>query len=173
MTNQDGILKSRDITLPTKVRLVKAMVFLVVMYGCESWTIKKAEHWRTDAFGLWCWRRLLRVPWTARRSNQSILKEMSWIFIGRMDVEAEAPILWPPDVKNWLTGKDPDAGKDWKHKGKRATEDEMVGWHHQLKGHEFEQTPGDSEGQGRLVCCSPWGHKELDSTEWLNWTADG
>ena len=96
--------------MPTKAHLVKAMVFPVVKYGCESWTIKKAEHWRIDAFELWFWRRLLRVPWTARRSNQSILKEMSWIFIGRTD--AEALILWPPEVKNWLIGKDPDAGKD-------------------------------------------------------------
>ena len=89
------------------------MVSLVVVYGCESWTIKKAECRRIDAFELWCWRRLLRVPWTARRYNQSILKEMSpdW-FIGRTDVEAETPILWPPEAKGWLTGKDPDAGKD-------------------------------------------------------------
>ena len=101
MTNLDSILKSRDITLPTKVHLVKAMVFPVAMYGCESWTIKKAEHQRIDAFELWCWRRLLRVPWTARRSNQSILKEIkSRVFIGRTDVEAETPILWPPDAKN-------------------------------------------------------------------------
>ena len=109
MTNLDSILKSRDITLPTKVRLVKAMVFPLVTYGCESWTIKKAECHRIDALELWCSRRLLRVPWTARRSNQSILK--SWIFIGRTDAEAEAPIFWPPDVKNWLIWKDPDAGK--------------------------------------------------------------
>ena len=100
MTNLDSILKSIDITLPTKVRLVKAMVFPVVMYGCESWIIKKAECRRIDAFELWCWRRLLRVPWTARRSNQSILKEISPEFIGRTDVEAETPILWPSDVKN-------------------------------------------------------------------------
>ena len=108
MTNLDSVLKSRDITLPITVHLVKAMVFPVVMYGCESWTIKKAECLRIDAFELWCWRRLLRVPWTARRSNQSILKEI----IGRTDVEAEAPILWPPDSKCWLIGKDLDAGKD-------------------------------------------------------------
>ena len=100
MTNLDSILKSRDITLPTKVHLVKAMVFPVVMYGCESWTIKNAEHQRIDAFELWCWRRILRVPWTARRSNQSILKEFSPGFIGRTDVEAETPILWPPDAKS-------------------------------------------------------------------------
>ena len=100
MTNLDSIFKSRDITLPTKVHLVKAMVFPVAMYGCESWTVKKAECRRIDAFELWCWRRLLRVPWTARRSNQSILKEInSWVFIGRTDVEAESPILWPPDAK--------------------------------------------------------------------------
>ena len=100
MTNLDRILKSRDITLPTKVRLIKAMVFPVVMYGCESWTLKKAERQRADAFELWCWRRFLRVPWTARSSNQSILKEISTEFIGRTDAEAETPILWPPDAKN-------------------------------------------------------------------------
>ena len=96
MTNLDRILKSRDITLPTKVHLVKAMVFPVVMYGCENWTMKKAEHRRIDAFEMWCWRRLLRVPWTARRSNQSILTE----FIGRTDAETETPILWPPHAKS-------------------------------------------------------------------------
>ena len=100
MASLDSIFKSRDITLPTKIRLVKAMVFPVVMYGCESWTIKKTEHRRVDAFELWCWRRLLRVPWTARRSNQSILKDWSWVFIGRTDTEAETPILWPPDAKS-------------------------------------------------------------------------
>ena len=101
MTNLDSIFKSRDMTLPTKVRLVKAMVFPVVMYGCESWTVKKAECLRIDAFELWCWRRLLRVPWTARRSNQSILKEISqpWVFFGRNDAKAETPVLWPPHVK--------------------------------------------------------------------------
>ena len=114
MTKLDNMLKSRDITLPTKVHLVKAMVFPVVMYGCESWTIKKAEHQRIDAFELWYWRRLLRVPWTAR-SNQLILKEISpeYSLVGLM-LEAEAPILWPPDVENWLMGRDPDAGKDWR-----------------------------------------------------------
>ena len=139
MTNIDSILKCKDITLPAKVHLVKPMVFPVVMYRCESWTIKKAERQRTDAFELWCWRRLLRVPWTARKSNQSILKEIpSWIFIGRTDVEAETPILWPPDTKNWLICKDPDAGKDWRWEEKWTTEDEMFGWHHRLNGHEFE-----------------------------------
>ena len=102
MTNIDSVLKSKDITLPAKVHLVKAVVFPVVMYGCESWTIKKAEHQRIVNFELWCWRRLLRVPWTARRSNQSILKEIdqSWVFIGRTDAKAETPILWPPDAKS-------------------------------------------------------------------------
>ena len=100
MTNLDSILKSIDITLPLKVHLVKAMIFLIVMYGCESWTIKKAEHQRIDAFELWCWRRLLKVPWTSRRSNQFILKEINPELIGRTDAEAETPILWPRDVKN-------------------------------------------------------------------------
>ena len=100
MINLDSILKSRDITLPTKVRLVKAMVFPVAMYGCESWTVKKVERQKIDAFELWCWRRLLRVPWTARRSNQSILKNKFWVFIGRTDAEAETAILWPPDAQS-------------------------------------------------------------------------
>ena len=113
MTNLDSILKSRDITLSTKVHLVKAMVFPVVMYGGESGAVKKVECQRIDAFELWCWRRLSRVPWAARRSNQSILKEMSpeYSLEGLM-AEAETPILWPPDAKNCLFGKDPDAGKD-------------------------------------------------------------
>ena len=113
MTNLDSILKSRDITLPIKVYLVKTKVFPVVMYGCESWTIKKAEHRRIDPFELWCWRRLLRISWTARRSSQSTRKEISpeYSLEGLM-AEVETPILWPPDVKNGLIGKDPDAGKD-------------------------------------------------------------
>ena len=90
-----------------------------------------------------------------------------WIFIGKTDAKAEVPVLWLPDAKNWLISKDPDAGKDWRQQ-KGTTEDETVGWHHQVNGHEFEQTPGDSDGQGSLVCCSPWGHKESDMTEWLN-----
>ena len=91
-----------------------------------------------------------------------------WIFIGRTDAEAEAPILWPPDVKSWLIGKDPDAEKDWWQEEKGMTEDEMVGWHHRLNGHEFKQAPGDGDGQGNLACCSPCGHKASDMTEWLN-----
>ena len=113
MTNLDSIFKSRDITLPTEIRLVKAMVFPLVMYGCESWTVKKAEHRRIDAFELWCRRRLLRVPWIARRYNQSILKEISpECSLEGLMLKLKTPILWPPDTKNSLTGKDPDAGKD-------------------------------------------------------------
>ena len=139
MTNLDSILKGRDITLPTKVHLVKAMVFPVVMYGCEHWTIKKAESWRIDDFELWCWRRLLRFPWPVRRSNPDHPKgNQFWMFIGRTGIEVETPILWPPDVKSWLIWKDPDAGKDWGQEEKGTTEDEMVGWHHQVNGHEFE-----------------------------------
>ena len=145
MTNLDSILKSRDITLPTKVRLVKAMVFPVVMYGCESWTVKKAECRRIGAFKLWCWRRLLRVPWTARRSNQSILKEISPGCL-MTDVDVETPNLWPPDAKSWLIWKDPDAGKDWGQVEKGTAEDEMVGWHYRLNGHGFEWTLGVGDG---------------------------
>ena len=128
MTNLDSTLKSRDITLPTKVHLIKAMVFPVAMYGCESWTIKKAERRRTDAFELWCWRRLLESPldW---KEIKPVYPEgnQSWIFIGRTDAEAETPILLPPDVKNWLIWKDPDAGEGWRWEEKGTTEDEMVG----------------------------------------------
>jgi len=113
MTNLDSILKSRDITLPTKFHLVKFMVFPVVMYECESWTIKKAKHWRIDGFELWCWRRL-ESPLDCKEIQPVHPKgNKSWIFIGKTDAEAETPIFWPPDVKNWLFGKDPDAGKDW------------------------------------------------------------
>ena len=172
MTNLDSILKSRDITLSTKVRLINAMVFPVVMYGCESWTIKKTDHQKIDVFELWCWRRLWRVPWTARRSNQSILKEISPECLSVLEglIEAETPILWPPHVKSWCIWKDPDAGKDWRQEEKRMAEDEMVGWHHRLNGHEFGLTPGVGDGQGGLVCCGSWGHKESDMTERLNWT---
>ena len=148
----------RDITLLTKVHLVKAMVFPVVMYGCESWTIKKTEGWKIDAFELWCWRRLLRVPWTARRCNQSILKEIS------PEYSLEGLILWSWNSNTfghlmWRTDsreKDPDAGKDLRQEEKGMTEDEMVGWHCWLDGHEFEQALGVGDGQGGLVCCSPW-----------------
>ena len=119
---------TQHITLPTKVCLVKAIFFPVVMYGCESWTIKKAECRRTDAFELWCWRRLLRVPWTAKRSNPVHLQgDQSWVFIGRTDADAETPILWSHDVKNWLIRKDSDAGDNWRQEGKWMTDDKMVG----------------------------------------------
>ena len=133
---------------------------------CESWTIKKAKCWRTDTFELWCWRRLLRFPWTAGRSNQLILKD--WILIRKTDAKAKAPILWPPDAKSQPIRKDPDVGKDWRTEEKGTTEDEMVGWHHWLNEHEVEQTPRNGEGQGSLACCSPWDHKKSDMIEWLN-----
>ena len=125
MINLDRVLKSRDIALPTKVHLIKTMVFPVVLYGCESSTIKKVECQRIDAFEVWCWRRLLRVPWTARRSFQSIIKEISpeYSLKGLM---LKLQILWPPHEKNWLIGKDPDARKDWRQEEKGATEDEAV-----------------------------------------------
>ena len=169
MTNLDSILKSRDITSLTKVHLIKAMVFPVVMYGCESWTIKKAERQRIDAFELWCWRRLLRVPRTARRSNQSILKQIS------PGCSLEGLML---KLKREYFGqlmqelphlKRPDAGKDWGQEEKGTTEDEMVGWHHRLNGHGFGWTPGVGDGQGGLACCSSRGHKESDTTEQLKW----
>ena len=169
MINLESIFKNRDVTLPTKVRLVKAMIFPVVMYGCESWIIKKAECRRIDVFELWCWRRLSRVPWTSRRSNQSILKEISpGCSFGR--TEAETPIFWPPDVKSWLIGKDPDAGKDWRQEEKGKIEDEMAGWHLWLDGHGFGWTPWVCDGQESLACCGSWGRKELDTTEQLKWT---
>ena len=170
MTKLDSLLKSRDITLPAKVCLVKAMVFPVVMYGCESWNIKKAERQRFDAFELWCWRRLLRLPWTARKSNQLILKEISpeYSLEGLM-LKLKLQYFWPPDVKNWLTGKDPDAGKDWRWEEKGTTEDEVAGWHHWLDGRDSEWTLEVGDGQGGLVCWDSWGRKELDMIEQLNW----
>ena len=171
MINLDSILKSRDITLLTKVHLVKAMVFPVVMHGCESWTIKKAECWRIDAFELWCWRRLLKVPWTARRSNQSIVKEIS------SEYSLEALML---KLKRQFFGhlvcrtdsleETVTLGKIEGRRRRGWTEDEMVGWHHRFDGHEFEQALGVGDGRGHLVCCSPWGHKESDTTEQLIWT---
>ena len=138
MTNLDSMLKSRDITLPTNVHLVKTMVFLVVIYGCESWTVKKAECWRIDAFELWCWRRLLRVPWTARRSNQSILKEISpgcslEGLMLKLKLQYFDHLMWRAN----LLEKNPDAGKDWGQEEKGMTENEKVGWYQQLNGHEF------------------------------------
>ena len=130
MTNLDSILRSRDIPLPAKVRLVKGMVFPVVMYGCERWTIKKAEPYIIDAFDLW----FGEDSW----ESLELQGDQSWIFIGKTDFEAETPVLWPPDVKNWLIWKDPDAGKDWRWEKKGMTRDDMVGWRHQVNGHDFE-----------------------------------
>ena len=138
MTNLDSIFKSRDISLPAKVRLVKAMVFPVVMYGCESWTGKKAERRRIDAFELWCWRRLLRVPWTARRSNQSILREIN----PGISLEGEILKLKLQYFGHFTQRVDSlektDAGRDWGQEEKGTTEDEMAGWHHGLDGCESE-----------------------------------
>ena len=144
------------------------MVFPVVMYGCESWTVKKAECWRMDAFELWCWRRLLRVPWTARRSNQSILKEISpgISLEGKMlklKLQYFGHLMWRVDSLEKT-----NAGRDWGQEEKGTPEDEMVGWHHQLNWRESEWTLGDGDGQGGLACCDPWGHKESDATA-LNW----
>ena len=146
MTNLDSIFKSRDITLPTKVHLVKSMVFPVVMHGCESWTIKKTEHGRNDAFELWCWRRLLRVPWTAGRSNQSILKEINLEYsleglMLKLKLQRFGYLMWRSDSleKTLIVGKIEGKRRRWW--------DEMVGWHHWLSEREFEQAPGDSEEQ--------------------------
>ena len=169
MTNLGSILKSRDNTLPTKVRLVKAMVFPVVIYGFESWTVKKAKHQRIDAFELWCWRRLLRVPWTARRSNQSILKEISpgcslEGLMLRLKLQYFGQLMRRVDslektlMLGWIEGR-----------RRRGWQDEMTGWHHWFDAHEFEWTPGVGDGQGGLACCDSWGRKASDMTEQMNW----
>ena len=164
MANLDSILKSRDMTLPANVHIVKAMVFPVVMYGWESWIIKKSERWRINAIELWYWRRLLRVPWTARRSNPSILKEnQPWIFIGRSDAETEDPILWPSDAKSWLIRKDSDAGKHWGQEKKGATENRgWDGW--MASPTQWTWVWANSRRWWSLVCYSSWGHKESDMT---------
>ena len=169
MTNLDSVLKSRDITLPTKVHLVKAMcshshVWMWELNYKESWVLKNCCFWTAVL------EKTLESPLDCKEVKPVNPKgNQSWIFIGRTDAEAEAPILWPSHAKNWLIRKDPDAGEDRRQEEKGVTEDEMVGWHHQLNGHEFEQTLGDSRGQGSLACCSSWGRKESDMTEWLNW----
>ena len=168
MTNLDNILKSRDITLPTKVHLVKDMVFPVVMHRCESWTIKKAEHWRIGWFWTVVLEKILESSLDCKEIKLVNSKgNQSWIFIGRTDAEAETPIFWPPDTKNWLNGKDPDAGKDWSQEENGMTEDEMVGWHHQLNGREFEQALGVGDRQGSLAAAI---HGVAKSQTWLsNW----
>ena len=136
----------------------------------QIWELDHKEGWEMKNWCLWTVV-LEKTPESPSDSKEikpvNLKGKQPWILIGRTDAEAEAPILWPPDVKNWLTGKDPEAGKDWGQEEKGVAEDEMVGWHHQLNGHEFEKAPGDGEGQGNLVCCSPWGYKELDTSEWL------
>ena len=144
------------------------MIFPVVMYGCQSWTIKKAELLQIYVFELWCWRRLLRVHWTARRSKQSILKEISPEYsleglMLKLKLQYFGHLMQRTDSRKY-----PDAEKDWRQEENGTTEDEMDGWHHQLDRHDFEQTPGDGEGQGSLVCYSPWDCKESDTTEQLN-----
>ena len=150
MSNLDSLLKSRHITLLTKVHIIKAIIFPVVLYGCESGTIEKTEHQRIDAFELWCWR-TLESPLGSKEIKPVTPKgNQHWTFIGRTDAEAETPILWPSDAKSRLIRKDPDAGKDGGQEEKGATEDEGVGWAHQLNGGEFEQTQGDCDGQRSL-----------------------
>ena len=163
--NKNSILKSKDNTLPTKVYIVKAMVLPVVMYGCESWTIKKAEHWRTYAFNCGVGEKTLESPLDSKEIKPVNPKgNQLCIFTGRTDAEAKVPILWPNDAKDWLEkilmlGKTEGRGSRWQR---------MRWLDHWLNGHEFEQIPGNSEGQRSLACCSPWGHKELDPTKRLN-----
>ena len=165
-----SVLKNRNITLPAVVPIFKAMVSLVIMYRWvrlghkEGWELKNWCFWTVVL------EKTVESPLDCKEIKPVHPKDQSWIFIGRTDAEVEAPILWPPDAKSWITGKDPDAGKDWRQEERGMTEDEMVGWHHQLNRREFEQTLGDGEGQGSLACCSLWGHKESDTTEWLNTT---
>ena len=162
---QPGQLKNKDITLLTTVCIIKAMVFPGVMYGCECWTIKNADHWRIGAFESRCWRSLLS-PLDCKVIKPVNSKEnQPWIFIGRTGAEAEAPILWPSDEKSQHIGKDPDAGKDWGQEKKRTTEDEMAGWHHRLDGHRFEQPTGDMEDRG-AQCAAVQGVTESDKTYW-------
>ena len=148
--------------MPTKVRLVKAMVFPVVMYGCESWTVKNWCFWTVVL-------KTLESPLDCKEI-QPVHPEgdQPWGFFGRNDAKAETPVLWLPHAKSWLIGKDSDAGRDWGQEEKGTTEDEMLGWHHWLDGGESEWTPG-VDGQGGLECCESWGHKEPDMTERLNW----
>ena len=171
MTNLDRILKSRDISLPTKVRLVKAMVFPVVVYGCESWTTKKAEHRRIDAFKLWCWRRPLRVPVTAGRSSLSILKEISPKYsleglMLKLKFQYFGPLMWRNDsFENTLILEKTECRR---RRGLQRMRwlDGITNW---LNGCEFEWTLGVGDGQGGLACCDSWGRKESDTTEQLNW----
>ena len=157
----------------TKVCLLKAMIFPVVMYGCKLY-YKESGAPKNWCFWIVVLEKTLESPLDYKEVKPVHPKgHQSWIFIGITDAETETPILWPPDAKNRLIGKDPDAGKDWRQEKKGMTEDEMVGWHHQLNGHESEQALGVGDGQGGLECCSPWGRKKLDLTEWLKSTDSG
>ena len=147
--------------MPIKVCLVKAMVFSVVMNGCDSWT---------RCFWTVVLEKTLESPLDCKEIQTVHHKDQSWVFIGRTDVEADTPMLWSPDTKSWLIGKDPDAGKDWGQEKKGTTENEMVGWHHRLIGQGFGWTPGVGDEQGGLACFGSWGCKESEMTEWLNWT---
>ena len=169
MTNLDSILRSRDITLPTKVHNQSYGFSISHVWMCE---LDYKESWVPKNWCFWTvvLEKTLESPLDCKEIQPVHPKgNQSWIFIGRTDAEAGTPVIWSPDGKSWLIWKDPDAGKDRRWEEKGITEDEMVGWHHQLYGHEFEQTPGDG-GQGSLACCCPWGWKESDLTEWLNGT---
>ena len=179
MPNPERILKSREITLLTKVPLVKAMVFPVVMYGCEIWTIKKAECRRIDGLELWCWRRLLKVPWTARGSNQSILKETNPEYsldglMLKVKLQYLGHFMWRADSfeKTLMLGKI----ECRRRRGRQRISSSVRGWHHRLDRHEFRGTPGVGDGQEGLACCSSWGCRELVGHNWateLNWTEGG
>ena len=170
MTNLDSIFKSRDTTFANKGPSSQGYIFS--SGHIWMWELDCEESW---ALKNWCFwtvvlEKTLESPLDFKKVQPVHLEgDQSWVFIGRTDVEAETPILWPPDLKSWLIGKDPDAGKDWGQEN-GTTEDELVGWHHWLNGHEFGWTPGVDDGQGGLVCYSPWGCKELGTTEQLNWT---
>ena len=169
-TNLDNALKSRDITLLTKVHIVKATVFPGVTYGCESWTIDKfcrtQKNWCLGTVAL---EKTPEGPLDSKEIKPVNLKgNQSWILIERTDTEAKAVVFWSSDVNSLLIGKVPDTEKDWGQKGKRASKDKMAGLHHLCNGPELGQTSGDGEGQGDLAYCSPWDHKELDTTRWLN-----
>ena len=173
MTNLDSILKSRDITLSTKVHLVKAMVFS--SSHVWMWELDYKESWAPKNWCFWTvvLEKTLESPLDYKEIQPVHPKgDQSWVFTGGTEIEAETPILWPPDAESWLIWKDPDDGKDWGQEEKGTTEDEMVGWHHWLNGHGFGWTPGIGDGQRVLACCDSWGCKESDTTEWLNWTED-
>ena len=170
MTKLDSILKSRGITLPTKVRLVRLWIFLWSYMDVRVglWRKLSTEELMLLNCGVeedsWESLGLLEIQPIHSKGDQL------WVFFGRNDAKAETPVLWPQHEKSWLTGKDSDAGRDWGQEEKGEKEDEMVGWHHQLNGHEFEQASGVGDGQGGLACCNSWGSKESDITELLHWT---